>query len=194
MERFERAVQNIWPVKYWDKLYRCVVDYCERRWIDLTKKIIAGLLMVVLLITVVGCSSSDNGAASDRDAAENGSGTEVTFNYITAEELKTKIEANEPMTIVDLQKPEDFDAKHIKGAVGTGAFPMDTEEKKALAAGLVDQLASNSDPVILVCPRGKGTAEAAFKLYAEKGIDQSRLFILEGGMTGWPYDELVESK
>ena len=55
-----------------------------------------------------------------------------------------------------------------------------------------EQVASGSDPVVIVCPRGGGGAKRTYEYFAEKGIPADRLFILKGGQAGWPFEELLE--
>ena len=41
---------------------------------------------------------------------------------------------------------------------------------------------------------GKGGAENAISYYVnEKKIDQTRFYIIEGGIKGWPFPEMLES-
>ena len=147
------------------------------------KKVIYSILILTILV-MVGCSSSQISSKQEDDPN--------SFQYITAEELKAKLETKEKLFIVDLQTQPDYDKKHIIGSFATDAYGMDTEEKKDRVASLAKDFGSGSEPVVLICPKGKSNAEKAFNLYMEKGIDRSRLLILEGGMTGWPYDELTE--
>lgn len=169
------------------------------------KKVIYGLLILAILV-VMGCSSSQSGSKQEEPAANEqsalnqqtaDSGTQEvdpnSFQYITAEELKARLEAKEKMFIVDLQTQADYDKKHIVGSISTDAFGMDTDEKKDRVAALVKDFSTGSEPIVLICPKGKSNAEKAFNLYLEKGIDRSRLLILKDGMTGWPYDDLTAS-
>ena len=45
-----------------------------------------------------------------------------------------------------------------------------------------------------MCMEGKGGAENAISYYVnEKKIDQTRFYIIEGGIKGWPFPEMLES-
>lgn len=110
------------------------------------------------------------------------------YNYISPEELKTHLDSNTPMTIVDICVLDQFNAGHIEGAIGTTAYPVKSETDKAKLAAVTDKLADNNDPVIIVCPRGKGGAKRTVDYYKAQGISESRLLILEDGADGWPYE------
>lgn len=46
--------------------------------------------------------------------------------------------------------------------------------------------------VIIVCPRGGGGAERAYKFYLENNINKDKLLILSNGQDGWPRDEITD--
>ena len=115
-----------------------------------------------------------------------------SYNYIAPDELKTRIESEAPMTILDIQVKEEFSQHHIKGALPTYAYPVKTAEEKARIDEAYAELAALSDPVIIVCPRGGGGALRTYDHLLDKGIPADRLFILEKGQGGWPYEELLE--
>ena len=45
---------------------------------------------------------------------------------------------------------------------------------------------------MVVCPRGKGGAMNSYDYLKTQGIPEERLRILEGGMAGWPFKELLK--
>ncbi len=114
------------------------------------------------------------------------------YNYITPDALKTRIESGAPVTVVDIQVKEEFNQHHIKGAVATYAYPVKFPADRANLEPVHEQIASNSDAVVIVCPRGGGGAKRTWDYLAGKGISEERLFILQGGQAGWPYGELLE--
>lgn len=116
-----------------------------------------------------------------------------SYEYITAEEVKGKLEKNEPMHLVDIQVEEDFAAHHLPGAIATYSYPVKTQEDKAKLDAIMETLQADDAPVVVVCPRGGGGAKRCYDHLKEKGIAEERLLILEKGQEGWPFAELVES-
>jgi hypothetical protein len=45
--------------------------------------------------------------------------------------------------------------------------------------------------VVIICPRGKSGASNTYDYIKSKGIPENRLYILEGGIAGWPYKEML---
>jgi rhodanese-related sulfurtransferase len=148
----------------------------ERSSASLSKTLlVAALLMAAMLITLSA-----------------GTVMAEAYNYIAPDALKKKIESETPMTVVDIQVKEEFDKHHIKGAVATYAYPVKFPADRANLEPVHEQIASNSDAVVIVCPRGGGGAKRTWDYLADKGISEERLFILQGGQAGWPYGELLD--
>jgi thiosulfate/3-mercaptopyruvate sulfurtransferase len=120
-------------------------------------------------------------------AAEKGS-----YNYLAAEALKARIESKQALTLLDIQVEQEFGEHHIPGAVPTYAYPVKSDEERARLDGLLPQLQANSDPIVIICPRGEGGAKRSYDHLLGKGIAPERLVILEKGQEGWPYPELTE--
>lgn len=143
--------------------------------------VLAVLTIFALLVT--GCTKKEN----NEDAA-----AAVEFNYRTAEEVKGNIENNDDIILLDIQPEEGWNEHHIKGAMATHAFPVETDEDKAKLDAVMSDLEASENPIVIVCPRGGKGAERTYAYLLEKGIKEERLFILEKGQEGWPYDELLE--
>jgi rhodanese-related sulfurtransferase len=141
-------------------------------------------LGVLFLLAVVALTAGWNVSAA---AAEEGS-----YNYLTAEALKGKIESKEALTLLDIQIEQEFGQHHIPGAVPTYAYPVKSEEERGRLDALLSQLQANGDPIVIVCPRGEGGAKRSYDHLLGKGIAPERLVILEKGQEGWPYSELTE--
>jgi rhodanese-related sulfurtransferase len=114
------------------------------------------------------------------------------YNYIAPDALKSKIESGADLTIIDIQVKEEFDQHHIDGVLATYAYPVKSDEERARLEAACDHVASGSDLVVIVCPRGGGGAKRTYDYLAGKGISTDRLSILEKGQAGWPYGELLE--
>ncbi len=138
------------------------------------KKSFVLLVMLVLAVTVPALAGS--------------------YNYVSPEQLKTWVESGTPVMILDIQVEDEFDAHHIKDSVPTYSYPVKSDTDRAKLDAALNQAKESNDPVVIVCPRGKGGAKRCYDHMAAQGIDDSRLLILEKGMGGWPYKEMVESK
>ena len=113
------------------------------------------------------------------------------YQYISAAEVKQKVESQAPMTLIDIQVEEEFEQHNIRGAVATYAYPVKSSADKAKMAAAINGLKQNDDQVVVVCPRGGGGAKRAYKLLLDSGIAEERLAILTDGQAGWPYPELL---
>lgn len=113
-------------------------------------------------------------------------------NFIEPEEFKKWLTSGKKVIIVDIQPHEDFVKGHFKGSIETNAFPANTEELKKRIDKALPVIQNSQDPVVIVCPRGRSGAQNTYDYIKSQGISESRLFILKGGMAGWPYPELLE--
>lgn len=107
------------------------------------------------------------------------------------EELKRWMESGKRFIIVDIQPKEEFERHHFDGSIETNAFPAQTDEQKARLNAALELIRSAQDDVVIVCPRGRSGAMNTFEYFKSQGIDERRLYILEGGIAGWPYREML---
>lgn len=113
------------------------------------------------------------------------------YNYYAPDHVKSALENESEMMLLDIQPEDDFDAHHIKGAVETNAYPVKSDEDKAKLEEVIATIKASNEDVVIVCPRGGGGAERTYQQLEANGIDSSRLFILEGGQADWPFAELM---
>ncbi len=111
-------------------------------------------------------------------------------NYVKPEDFKKWLETGKKMIIVDIQPAADFEKHHFKGSIETNAFPAKTDEEKKRLDKVIPQIMSSKDDVVIMCPRGKSGASNTYEYLKSKGVPENRLFILEGGIAGWPYKEM----
>lgn len=147
------------------------------------KGLCRGFLVAALLLAVTFFLAGCGGTQSSTDAKK--------YQYITAAEVKEKLENSEPMLLFDIQVEEEWQEHRIVGSIPTHSYPVQSEEDKAKIDPVLPQLEGDA-PVVVVCPRGGGGAERAYDYLKEKGIAEERLFILEKGIAEWPFEELVE--
>ncbi len=115
------------------------------------------------------------------------------YNYVSPEKVKTWIETQAPVTIVDIQVKEEFEAHHLPGSLATYSYPVKSDLEKAKIDGAVTASIDTGGPVVVVCPRGAGGAQRCYDYMKSRNISEDRLMILKGGIAGWPYKELMES-
>jgi len=111
-------------------------------------------------------------------------------NYVKPEDFKKRLEAGKKLIIVDIQPAKDFEEHHFKGSIETNAFPAKTDEEKKRLDKVIPLIISSSDDVVIICPRGRSGASNTYEYLKSKGVPEKRLYILEGGIAGWPYKEM----
>lgn len=116
------------------------------------------------------------------------------YNYISATDLETRLNANQPTNIVDIQVEEEFAQHHIKGAIPTYAYPVKSDTDRAKLDDTVERVKTNNDPVVVICPRGAGGATRTYDYLLQQGISSERLVILENGQAGWTSAQLTEKQ
>jgi rhodanese-related sulfurtransferase len=85
--------------------------------------------------------------------------------------------------VVDLRPIADFEKGHIPGAKNVLMSQFDPENKRLASARAL--------PVVLVCKTGQSAGEAAKRL---KKAGFERVFVLDGGITGWQQADLPLAK
>lgn len=137
--------------------------------------------MKKLLMIIAGCLLTFSSAlASD-------------YNYISPEKVKTWMETQKPFTIVDIQVTDEFKAHHLPGSTATYAYPVKTDAQRAQIDDAIHTSMEKDTPIVVVCPRGGGGAKRCYDYMKSKNVPEDRLLILEKGMGGWPYKDLVET-
>ena len=111
-------------------------------------------------------------------------------NYVKPDQFKQWIETSKPVQIVDIQPAEAFEKHHFKNTIQTNAFPAKSDAEKERLDRILPTLQSSKDDIVIVCPRGGSGAKNTYEHLKSKGIFESRLFILEKGVEGWPYKEM----
>jgi rhodanese-related sulfurtransferase len=114
----------------------------------------------------------------------------LAANYVKPHVFKQWRETGKPLVIVDIQPADDFEKQHFKGAIETSAFPAKTEEEKKRIDKSLPAINASKDDVVIICPRGRSGASNTYDYLMSKGVPEDRLYILEGGIDGWPFKEL----
>ena len=133
---------------------------------------IAILLLAMLLLT--GCGKTETPAQTTKPT-ETTQPQEAYMN-ITQEEAKKLMDTEKDYIILDVRTQEEFDEKHIPGAV---LIPH-TEIAERAEAELTDK-----DQLILVYCRSGNRSKQASEVLKELGYTYIREF---GGINDWPYE------
>ena len=91
-------------------------------------------------------------------------------------ELEAKIEANEPVEIVDLRPRSQFEKRHVPGA---HSIPFNKFDPETAAHSRELPL---PEPLYVISERGRHAQIAAENMDA-RGLDN--LVVVEGGLQGW---------
>ena len=112
-------------------------------------------------------------------------------NMVSPDTFKQWIDGNKPVTVVDIQPAGEYEAHHFKGSIETNAFPAKDDEEKKKLDKVLTAIKASKDDVVIICPRGRSGASNAYYHLKSQGVDEKRLFILEGGMQDWPYKDML---
>jgi len=113
--------------------------------------------------------------------------TALAKNYVKPDIFKQWLTNNRSLVIVDIQPAKEFGEHHFKGSIETNAFPSKSDEEKRRLDNVLPKIQASKGEVVIICPKGKGGAVNTYEYLQSKGVPESRLFILEGGIESWPY-------
>lgn len=140
-----------------------------------TYKLSSLLLLITILVTVLaGCSPSPV------NNANNETGKSPTFTTISAEEAKKIMDSGDAYILVDVRTQEEFDEKHIDGAL---LIPNET-----IGTEPVELLPDKDAKILVYCRSGNRSRQASEKLVA-LGYTQIIDF---GGIVDWPYETVSQ--
>ena len=98
---------------------------------------------------------------------------------VTPDEVKAKLDDDEEVQVVDIRSPDHFSEGHIPGAIN---IPM-----PALPREVQDH--DWGDDIVVACPVGQSSIQAARLLESYEGVDEdSAVASMEGGYDAWDYD------
>ncbi|NNC70729.1 MAG: rhodanese-like domain-containing protein, partial [Flavobacteriaceae bacterium] len=93
-----------------------------------------------------------------------------TFEKLSAEEFKSRLESNDNIQLVDVRRPEEYAEGYLKNATNINFYDSDF-------MGQILEDLDKSEPVYLYCRSGGRSGKAAIKL-SEKGF---KVYDLRGG-------------
>jgi rhodanese-related sulfurtransferase len=98
----------------------------------------------------------------------------LPIRNITPKELKSWLDANEDVVVVDVRLPEELEISRLNFSQHVVLHELPDR---------LDEIPKDKN-VILVCRSGGRSMQAAFFL-ANEGWDADRLFNLDGGILAW---------
>ena len=96
------------------------------------------------------------------------------FNSLTPKDFEILLKDSVEVQLVDVRRPEEFEAGHLDKAVLINVLTADFVSK-------ANQMLDKSKPVAVYCRTGRRSKDAANLLVAE-GF---RVFELDSGIVGW---------
>ena len=146
--------------------------------------------LLALSLMLPGCAAQESapapssGTQQDTSAQENSAAQEdnagrASYQTITAEEAKARMDSGDPVTVLDVRTNREYEEGHIEGAL---LLPVGQVPDKATL------LLPDLDAEILVyCRSGVRSAEAAQAL---AGLGYTQVFDF-GGILDWPYETVT---
>lgn len=131
------------------------------------KKIILGVLMILLSLIAVSCQGNDGEEAKTDD---------LEFKVITSEEAKKMMDTKEDILILDVRTEEEYKEGHLKGAV---LIPVTELAERATA-----ELADKNQTILVYCRSGNRSRQAS-ELLVDLGY--TNIFDM-GGLNAWNYE------
>ena len=125
------------------------------------KKLLLPLALVLLLLSACGQTTEEK--------------QEATYMQITAEEAKEIMDTQTGYVILDVRTQEEFDEKHIPGAILIPDYEISDRAE--------DVLTDKGQTILVYCRSGRRSKNAAQAL-AVLGYTDVREF---GGIIDWPY-------
>ena len=132
-------------------------------------KVILGVMLAALAFGFSGCGW-------ERDKIADKEPKKAGYKKISAEEAKEKMDNDENIVILDVRTLEEYDEKHIPGAV---VIPNETIKKETLK-----ELPDLEQEILVYCRSGNRSRQAAEKLI-EAGYTNVYDF---GGINEWTYE------
>lgn len=135
----------------------------------------AGTALLYSMVILTGCKSSAPPAAK---GTQTGS-SQGTYQKLDPEEAKKMMDSEKSAVIVDVRSKEEYEEKHITGAI---LIPNET-----IGDVTPKELPDKDAPIFVYCRTGVRSKEASEKLLK---LGYTNIYDI-GGITSWPYDNVT---
>jgi rhodanese-related sulfurtransferase len=98
------------------------------------------------------------------------------YHKLTAEEAKARMDSGDPVVIVDVRTPEEFEGGHISGAINV--------PNEGILDEMPEALPDPNAEILVYCRSGRRSSDAAHKLLA---MGYTAVYDF-GGIIDWPYE------
>gem|GEM_PF-1184674 len=115
----------------------------------------------------------------------------AAYNLMDPEDLKVRLDSGQPLILVDIQPVNAYREHHLYGSLATYAYPVKTELEGRSLEQAVSVYEAYRHDVVIISPRGGRAAQRAHDFLVGKGIPEEQVFILRGGISQWPYREML---
>ncbi len=135
-------------------------------------------VLVLIAVLAVVCLSGSGASFADE------------IKYMQVDEFKDVLDNKEPVIIADIQEAKKFVQHYFFGSVETNAYPVRSDEEKKKLNKIINAYDESGKIIIIVGPRGTTGAKRAYKYLQEHDVPQDKIYILEGGVRGWPHKKM----
>lgn len=98
---------------------------------------------------------------------------------VSTEELKRKLDVDEPVQVIDIRPPAAFEQGHVPGAVNVPMTELATR---------IDEIDWGED-IVVTCPIGQSSIQAARLISSFEGVgDDAAVRSMAGGYDAWEYE------
>ena len=144
------------------------------------KRAVVMILSLVLCLALIACAKQPPEEV-EPDMTEPQQTEMAVVHESTAEEAKSRMDSGDPIVVLDVRTQEEYDQKHIDGAV---LLP-----NEQIADTRPDALPELDAEILVYCRSGNRSRQAADNLVA---MGYTAVYDF-GGINSWPYDTVSGS-
>ena len=133
-------------------------------------------LLVLMVALLAGCGKQQDTPAPQTTQATQPTEKEPAYMNISQEEAKKLMDTEKDYIILDVRTQEEFDEKHIPGAILIPHTEIEAQAAKELP---------QKEQLILVYCRSGNRSKTASEALEKLGYTRIREF---GGINDWPYE------
>ncbi|WP_460919920.1 rhodanese-like domain-containing protein [Salinarchaeum chitinilyticum] len=95
---------------------------------------------------------------------------------VAPDEVQSKLEADEEVTVVDIRSPSDYEQGHVPDAINV---PLPELPQR------VDEREWDAEEIVTICAIGQSSIQAARLLGSYEDVDADAVASLQGGYRDW---------